>query len=143
MKDIVPELYDKIYTDYQDNYAQHAGIQTFLEKLNDNEATLEDVCRFSAYVGECASNAVCRNLVPDNLPDGTLFWNIATRTIVPLLHDVHSLITAVAQAVQKAEDEKIGLGIGSAEADFPEERVHDLIDKILEMWGDAYGNTTS
>lgn len=132
MTDIVPALYEKIQSDFQQNIAEKKSIQTFREKLERNTATSQEVSLYAADLGECASKALCGNLTLDALPDQRLYWNIADRTIRPMLEEVYTMVNDAAEIVRKAEDEKLGIHIGSVSADFPEDRVHDLMDKLIE-----------
>lgn len=130
--DIVPKLYEQIQKDFQQNIEKSRSIKAFREKMERNAATSQEVSLYAADLGECASKALCDNLMLDALPDQKLYWNIAERTIKPLLEEVYKMVNDTAAAVKKTEDEKIGLHIGSVNADFPEDRVHDLLDKLIE-----------
>ena len=131
--DIVPELYEKIQKDFQRNTDRHKGIREFREKLKKETASAEDVSVYAGDLGECVSDALCGNLTEETLPDGMLYWNIAERTIKPLLKEVYKMVNEAAAAVQKTEDKKIGIGLGSVKAPFPESRVKDLINKLISI----------
>lgn len=129
--DIVPELYEKIRSDFERNMKSSKWIQTFQGKLEKKTAQAADVFAYSSELGDCASDALCRNLTEQALPDGKLYWNIAERTIKELLKAVHKMVNEAAAAVQKFEDEKIGVNLNPVTPAFPEDRINDLMDKLI------------
>ena len=75
-------------------------------------------------------------LSEDALPNGKLYWNIAQRTIIPLLKEAYVMVMEAAEAVQKREDADLGINIKPIRPDFPEERIRGLIDKLIEYQED-------
>lgn len=132
--DIVPELYENILSGFNQGIKSNKRIQKFYTKLEERKATGEDVSRYSAELGRCAANVLNINLVPDKLPDGRLYWNIAQRTIKPLMQEVHQLVMAAAVQQMQVTDRKAGIGMKPVESKFPEDRVDDLIDTICRYW---------
>lgn len=72
----------------------------------------------------------------ESLPDGKLYWNIADRTIRPLLTEVHRRVNDAAAAVLAAENKRNGIGLKPMRGPWPENRVKDLIDKIVEVYAE-------
>lgn len=140
MTDVVPELKKRIEEDFDARIAMDPIIRSFRKQLEKGTATAEDVSKYSRRVGECASAALIATLKAENLPDGTLYFNIAERTIKPLFKKAHKLITEAAIAVQRVEDEKNGIGIKPIIADFPEKRVDALIYKLVNTLADQGGD---
>ena len=132
MTDIVPELYKAIESSFNSRMATDPLIRSFNKRLEDGKATSEDVSEYAGRVGECASAALIANLKEENLPDGKLYWNIAERTIRPIFVKAHELINDAAAKVQTIEDEKLGLHLKPIKADFPEERVHAIISRLVD-----------
>ena len=80
-----------------------------------------------------------RALKKESLPDGKLYWNIADRTIRPLLTEVHRRVNDAAAAVLAAENKRNGIGLKPMRGPWPENRVKDLIDKIVEVYAEDEG----
>lgn len=142
MSDVAPELYKKIKNEFETRMSVDPFIRKFRKKLEDEKASAEDVSNYARRVGECASAAMTSVLKEENLPDGRLYWNIADRTIKPIFIEAHKLINEAAAAVQMVEDRKLGINLKPIEAGFPEERVHALINKLvneIEALGDEDG----
>ena len=130
--DIVPELYEQIQKDFQQNIEENQTIISVRKKLEKNTATSKEVALYAGALGKCAAKALDKNLTDNTLPNGTLYWNIAERTIIPLLKDAHAMVMATAESVQKREDKEIGITLNPVKPDFPSDRIHDLIDKLIE-----------
>ena len=132
-KDIVPELTEGIDTAFNSLVSADAVIRSFNSKLAKGTATQRDVFNYTSRLGLHASKSLTLCLKPDNLPDGKMYWNIATRTIKPLLQRVHGMVIEAAIAVQTAEDLRNGIGVKPMAVDFPEERINDLLNKLCSL----------
>jgi len=136
--DIVPKLYEEIQKEFKKNIAGSSLIKNFRkkgEKVNQKEVSL-----YAAELGRCVSDALASVLTDDALPDGKMYWNIAQRTIVPLLEEVYALVMEAAEAVQRQQDEKIGIRIQPIRPEFPKERIDGLINKLIDYQEDEDGN---
>jgi hypothetical protein len=132
MKDIVPELQKSILADFQSQVEEDYKIQRILSG-EDEKATFADVSKLSARLGEYAADSLKRNLTDETLPDGVLYWNIAKRTIVPLMQEVQKIALDMAEAVQTREDKKAGIGIKPIRPEFNEERIEAVINRVIFM----------
>lgn len=128
--DIAPELYEKLHTEFELNIKRNKRIQSFLKK--GDKATQREVSLYSADLGQCTADALIHVLSEDNLPNGKLYWNIAQKTIIPLLKEAYEMVMAAAEAVQKREDKELEISLNPIRPEFPEERVNGLIDKLIE-----------
>lgn len=130
MKDIVPELQKSILADFQSQVEEDYKIQRILSG-EDEKATFADVSKLSARLGEYAADSLKRNLTDETLPDGVLYWNIAKRTIVPLMQEVQKIALDMAETVQTREDKKAGIGIKPIRPEFNEERIEAVMNKVV------------
>ena len=129
-KDIAPELLEAIRERLREKEGRDPQIAAFTEKLNARKATQGDVAQYSGRLGELLSETLREILTPDNLPERKLYYNIAARTIMPMLRNVHQMVNDSAIQAQKAIDEENGIGMKAVPAAFPEKRVNDLMYKI-------------
>lgn len=132
-KDVVPALAESIDATFNSLVSSDVVIRSFNGKLDKGTATQKDVFNYTSRLGLHASKSLTLCLKPDNLPDGKMYWNIATRTIKPLLQRVHGMVTEAAIAVQTAEDYRNGIGVKPMAVDFPEERINDLLNKLCSL----------
>lgn len=129
-KDIAPELLEAIRERLREKEGRDPQIAAFTEKLNARKATQRDVSQYSGRLGELLSETLREILTPDNLPEGKLYYNIAARTIGPMLREADKKINDAAIQAQKVIDEENGIGMKAVPAAFPEKRVNDLLYKI-------------
>lgn len=132
-KDVAPALAEGIDATFSSLVSADAVIRSFNSKLAKGTATQRDVFNYTSRLGLHASKSLTLCLKPDNLPDGKMYWNIATRTIKSLLQRVHGMVIEAAIAVQTAEDLRNGIGVKPMAVDFPEERINDLLNKLCSL----------
>lgn len=128
--DVVPVLNEKISTSFQSNCVKDRQLAQITRRIRDGTATLTDGHAYAERLGVNLSKALTSNLTADVLPDERLYYNIAKRTITPALQENYKLTNETASAIQKIADDKAGIGLGAVQADFPEERIQGMIDKM-------------
>lgn len=134
MSDIVPELYEKIYKEYEQQMKTHPGVVAFQRKFAKETATSEDASVYAADLGECAAAALDKYLTPKYLPDGKLYWNILERTVDPLMRDVFKRVTGAGAEVMRREDEAVGFHLNPVIPEYPAERVKALMESMLRRY---------
>ena len=132
-KDIVPELWEKIETTFDSKVRMDPAIRAFNTKVEKGTAEGKDTFKYTQRLGEHASSTLSLYITPENMPEGKIHWNIATRTVLPLLRKVHQLVNDAAVAVQIIEDKKNGIGLKPVEIVFPEDRINDLLNKLTNL----------
>lgn len=141
MMDIVPELQEAIMERFHFLMDNDARIRAFNKKMEDGKASSGGVSLYARWIGECASQALEENVRPEKLPGGILYWNIAKRTVEPILLEAHHLVMDAAYTIQLQEDEKTGIGIKPIIPDPPQERIDALVNKlVMESEKAAKGN---
>ena len=135
MEDIVPELYKRIKDEFDGLVSSDEEIQAILSGA-DKSKTLGDVSLISRRLGGYAAESLCDNFTDDSLPDGKLYWNIMERTIVPIMQEVYILVNDLYDIVLKRMYEKQKIGIKPQYAEFPLERIRDLMNKIANDSGE-------
>lgn len=133
-EDIAPKLYEQLHSEFEKNMQHNKRIQSFLKK--GEKASQKEVSLYSADLGKCASDALGTVLSETNLPNGKLYWNIAQKTIIPLLEEIHEMVMDAAEAVQKREDREVGINLKPIRPEFPKDRIEDLINKLIEYQED-------
>lgn len=128
MADVAPELLERIRSEFQ-RRVKIGPILRISARIRDGSASQTEVSRYARLLGEALSASLRAVLTEDALPDGRLYYNIANRTIRPMLAANHKLVNQAAIAAQKAADEAGGIGLNALEAEFPEDRVAGLVDK--------------
>ena len=130
VKDVVPELQDQIGTRFRSSILRDRTLQRVGKRIESGKADLTDAHAFAERLGFNLSDALVGTLTQENLPNGTLYYNIAERTVIPALENNYELVNEAAATIQKTIDQQVGIGLGSVRADFPMERIQNLIDKM-------------
>lgn len=128
--DVVPQLMQEINTAFKTNNMTDRRLASVSKRIRDGTASLADGHLYAERVGKNASKALQKVLTEENLPDGRLYYNIANRTVKPVLMENQRLINEAASDIQKIADVKSGIGLNSVKPKFPEERIQGLIDKM-------------
>ena len=122
MNDIGKELYERVRADFERRLAAEKHPPKDMRGVSD----------YSARVGRYLAEAIAANVTEDALPDRRLYYNIAESILEPSLRTNYELVNDTAAEVQRLLDEKQGLRIKPARADYPEERVHAVIGAASE-----------
>lgn len=130
MKDVVPELLEAIEKAFGKKKNSDKTIDAILQKIEKGTAELADGHTYAERLGEILSQALQSNITEDALPDGKLYWNVANGTVRPMLEQNHNMVNETAARIQKALDQKTGIGLMPVFGEFPEDRVHGLLDKM-------------
>jgi len=128
--DVVPALNEAIQTSFKTYVMRDRRIAQISTRIRDGTATFADGHDYAERLGENLSKALSTNLNANTLPDGKLYYNIASRTVTPALEENYNLTNDTAKKIQKIYDKKSKIGLGSVKADFPTERINGLIDKM-------------
>ena len=130
VKDIVPELKEQIDARFKSNNLRDRQLLRVSKKIQAGSADLTDAHAYAERLGVNLSDALTGTLTEDKLPNGKLYYNIAERTVIPSLEQNYEMVNEAAAQIQKAIDQRAKIGLGSVRADFPIERIQNLIDKM-------------
>ena len=128
-EDIVPGLLANIEDDFKKSFQSDDTLKTLYGKVQGGTATQADGEKFSHELGRLTAEVFHRNVTPEILPDGTLYYNIANRIITPVLGNNHDIVCEVMKQVIERMNHDAGLGIKFQEPEFEFRRVHDLVWK--------------
>lgn len=134
MTDMVPELMEKIQKEFDKKVKASKKIKPFESKLKAGKATAEDVSEYASDIGDIAGAVLAESLTEDVLPGGRMYYNIGNRTVKPILQQIFDMVMDAAKMQQASEDKKSGIGMKAVNADFPEEKINDLIFKFSEIF---------
>lgn len=131
-KDIVPELMDAIRADYGLRLADSPELADIAERIAKGAAVLADGHELAVVRGELLSETLQSIITPSALPDGRMYFNIANRTVRPMLADNYTAINEAAALIQRALDEQDGIGLSPVRPEFAESRVAGLVNKLAD-----------
>ena len=122
MNDIGKELYERVRADFERRLKSDKSPPKDMRGMSD----------YSARVGRYLAEAIAANVTEDALPDRRLYYNIAESILEPSLRTNYELVNDTAAEVQRLLDERQGLHIKPARAEYPTERVHAVIGAASE-----------
>lgn len=129
--DIAPELYAKIQADFKAGVNNNKGVQTIMRRILKGKATQADMTDLAERFGREASKALRGNILLSELPNQTLYWNIAERTIQPLLIEAYNNVNYYAVIQQDYADRAVGLSIRVVRGARPEARARQVMEMAV------------
>lgn len=130
IQDVVPILNKQVESSFKNYCMKDRRLTQISKRIRDGTANQKDSHDYAEHLGENLSRALINNLTADKLPNGTLYYNIAQRIVVPGLEENYNLVNDTASDIQAIADAKAKIGLGSVKADFPVNRINGLIDKM-------------
>ena len=128
--DVVPELLDEIQKDFDRQFRSNSIVIDIYGKIRSRVATYKEANEFSIQCGEMLARSIKKYVTADVLPEGRMWYNIATRILTPTLRNNYSLITDVTDAAQSIFNENNGIGFKPITPAFNTNRLNGLIDKV-------------
>lgn len=128
MEDIAPELYKKIQADFITAVRNDGTIKVLVNKGNKTPLSNKELTTISTRLGDHASKALQKTLTVENLPDGRLYYNIAERTVKPIMEQIYTTSNTLAVKAMQLKDRAAGINIAIARGMDPGERIHELLD---------------
>ena len=110
MNDIAPAIYEKVNKRFEYYISRDDAIKKATKKLEDGTATFQDAYYYAQAVGNCLSDAFSL-ISEEELPDGKMYYNIAQRTVEPMLSALEDKAAAYCNAVQEKLNHDAGLGL--------------------------------
>lgn len=132
MKDIAPELLEKIRRDFIARITNSQRIKALYKLIEDGSATYAEAEEYALLVGDSLSQAFGRYLSSDILPDGKMYYNIADRVLRPLIEEDYNLVSDATVKVQAALNKRANIGIKVQTAALDVERIDSIIGSVAD-----------
>ena len=130
MKDIMPELLEKIESDFKKRFDKSKKVADFYKKIRDGTATYKDAHAFAIEISEILTKSYMDHLSAATLPDGKMYYNIANRIIPKTLKKNYNLACEAGKKVQENINQKHGIGIKAVKPEMNEDRVKGIVDIV-------------
>lgn len=140
MKDVAPELLEKLNRTFDQKVAIDPQIRSYKKKLEAGKLTERDCALYIRKVVSIASASVTDVMKPKNLPDGKLYWNIAEAVIVPFLKGVIVQMNNIAVSTMKDSDKKQNINIKIQKLRYPDGQIRSYLNMIVRNSLDSEGN---
>ena len=131
MKDVAPELLEKLNKTFGQKVAIDPQIRSYKKKLEAGKLTERDCALYIRKVVSIASASVTDVMKPKNLPDGKLYWNIAEAVLVPFLKNVINQMNDIAVKTMKDSDRKKNINIKVKRIRYPEGQIQSYLNMVV------------
>ena len=135
MEDVAPKLYSQIRNLFDKDVDADPQLRRVENRIRDGTATQKDVLLYSQRLGKHASEACKAVLVPENLPDGKLYYNIGERTVKRLIQENEAEIIARASKQNAAMNKAAGVGLKAKKP--KRDRAESLVSAMCNDAADA------
>lgn len=130
MEDVAPQLIEDVTAEFHKLYDSSGTIQTLLEKVRNGTATYAEAQEYSLEVSRLIGNAFEAHISSAVLPDGKMYYNIASRLIPSTMDENYVLVSDYALKVQHALNAHAGIGLNAKVAPQNQARVEGLVDMV-------------
>lgn len=135
MEDVAPKLYSQIRKLFDKAVDSDPQLRRVVNRIRDGTATQKDVLLYSQRLGKHASDACLTVLVPENLPDGKLYYNIGERTVKRLIQENEAEILDKASKQNAAMNKAEGIGLKAKRP--KRDRAESLVSAMCNDEADA------
>ena len=132
MIDTAPELFVELKKSFNEKYSKNKKVEKILSTIKDGKPTYSEVNDLSIEVGDILAEVFKENLSSDILPDGRMYYNIAKRTIEPMMINNYDIVTDNAVIVQEILNKNAGMGIKAQVPKLNQSRIDGIIDRLDE-----------
>lgn len=126
-EDIVPGLLAAIEEDFKKSFQSDDTLKTLYAKVESGEATQADGERFAHELGKLTAEVFHRNVTPEDLPNGMMYHNIASRIIPPSMTQNYELVCEVMRQIIEIQNKEAGLGIKFQMPEFDKFSTNNLV----------------
>ena len=130
MEDVTPEILEAIQEEFQNAYDRSDSIAAIIQKVSSGSATYKDANDYAIIVGDMLANAYKNNLTSDILPDGKMYYNIASRIIEPTMTNNYNIVSDLTAQIQQRLNEKSNIGINAITPKMNKDRIDGIINKV-------------
>lgn len=132
-KDVAPELYKEIERKFRTAIALDPIVRSANKKANDRTLVQSDVWNYGKRVAKHAGDALRSTLTTEKLPDGKLYWNIATRTVEPFTILVYNMLADKMALAIEIMWRKQGIGLKAKGARLSKDRLSAFLNKLVRI----------
>ena len=130
VKDIAPALLEKLRNAFNEKFNQNKKIKDLYQVIQEGKATYREVNELSIEVGDILAKVFQENLSSDILPDGRMYYNIAKRTVEPMMKNNYNIVIDNGVVVQELLGRAAGIGIKVQVPPVNQSRIDGIIDRL-------------
>lgn len=129
-EDIVPDLLDNIKKEFSKRHNNSKTIKAMLERLKTDRLTYDDAYDYAEEVSRILVEVFREYIIPESLPDGKMYYNIAKRILEDSLGNNHELVADYSQIVQTIINKNAGYNIKAVKAKLNLDRIDGFVQRL-------------
>lgn len=130
MEDITPKLIEDITGEFRRLYDANGKIAGLLARVKAGTATYAEAQEYAIEVSRLIGQAWQKYVSGDTLPDGRMYYNIASRLVPATLDENHALVSGYAAQVQEGLNRGANIGLKVQTVPLDEDRVDGLVELV-------------
>lgn len=130
MEDIAPSLLEKIQKEFQKKLEKSAKISELRSSIKNRSATYEQAQEFAVELGNILSDVFSAEINSSMLPNGKMYYNIASRIIHPMLENNYDIAADVAKSVQDIINSSAGINMSAVKPNANEDKIKGIVDIV-------------
>lgn len=127
-EDIVPGLVESIKATFRELYDSSQKVADLLEKVQAGTATYAQAQEYAIEVSRLIGAAWNKYVTSASLPDGRMYYNIASRLIPSAMDENHALVADYTAKVQQQLNRQAGIGLRAQVARINKDREDGLVN---------------
>lgn len=128
--DIAPALLEKLQKAFAEKFNQNKKIQELYQIIQEGRAAYAEVNELSIEAGNILAEVFQENLSSSILPDGRMYYNIAKRTVEPMMKNNYNIVIDNGVVVQELLNRAAGIGIKVQIPPVNQSRIDGIIDRL-------------
>lgn len=133
MVDVSPALLDKMREAFGSLVSNDAEVAGLLKRLQAEAPKYSDAQQYAIRIGELLGNCFGDVLTESELPNATLYYNIAKAVVEPMLLQDQQMVADVAGSVITALNEAAGIGVAAQTLEPQTDRIAGIIEDITNQ----------
>ncbi|UWO51987.1 hypothetical protein NQ499_06785 [Catenibacterium mitsuokai] len=130
--DLSKELLRKINKSFTLSYQKSEKIRKLLSAIKKKDCDYLKAMEYAEEVGKILAEAYMKNLSSDELPDGKMYYDIASAILNPTLENNYGLISSYVCGAMDVMNKKAGINVKARKPSYNVDKTLGLIKKVSE-----------
>lgn len=130
MEDIAPGLLEKIQKQFYRDIEENRIIKNFKKQAQRGKTSYSQANEAAQEIGKILAQAYSDNLSSEILPDGKMYYNIASRVLDPTLREAYEMAADNAEIVQQIMNKVAGIGIKPMRPQIQQDNIDGIVNRI-------------
>lgn len=128
-EDVTPKIIADVNKEFSKNLANDKKAETLSRKLATGKAGYKDAYSYAESIGSARAKAF-KQISSATLPDGKMYYNIASRLMTDALTSDGNMIAEYASGVQKICNDKAKISLKALKAEVDPDRIDGFVQRL-------------